>query len=116
MNEVKTKFGSSGNVIIKQTDAVSFLSECDDNFFDFIYIDTTHRYLETLNELELSFAKCKPNGFICGHDFDLNDRCKSYYEFFVDKAVYHFCDKYNQKLYGIAMDGCSSFVIKKSIN
>lgn len=115
--EIKRKFENKENVIVTQKDSVSFLKQCEDNFFDFIYIDTTHTYHDTLIELELSYLKCKPGGYICGHDFDLNtDRCKSYYEFYVDKAVYEFCYKYNQKIFGIAMDGCSSFVIKKSVN
>lgn len=116
-NEIKRKFANEKNVFIKQQDSISFLTECKDDFFDFIYIDTLHHYDYTFKELELSYLKCKNGGFICGHDFDMNlEKAKTVYNFSVDKAVYHFCYKYDQKIFGIAMDGCTSFIIKKSVN
>lgn len=116
-NKIKERFGNLNNVTISKLDSVSFLSSCEDNYFDFIYIDTTHTYEQTLRELEISFIKSKNGGYICGHDFDtIPEKCKNCnYNFGVDKAVYEFCAKYNQKIYAIALDGCISFVIKKCL-
>jgi hypothetical protein len=93
------------------------MKSCENNYFDFIYIDTTHTYEQTLNELEISFLKCKVGGYVRGHDLDINvDRCVNPpYSFQVDKAVYEFCTKYSQKIYAISLDGCISFAIKKCV-
>lgn len=116
-NNLTEQFSNSNNVIISKTDSVSFMKSCDDDYFDFIYIDTTHTYEQTLRELEVSFSKCKNGGYICNHDFSIiSEKCKSSnFNFDVDKAVYEFCTKYNQKIHAIALDGCISSVIKKSI-
>jgi len=58
-----------GQVIIKRGYSTKMLETFEDGFFDFIYIDTTHAYDLTLQELRLSSRKIKPNGLIAGHDF-----------------------------------------------
>lgn len=116
-NKINEFFGKSENVVICKTDSISFMTSCEDNYFDFIYIDTTHTYEHTFRELEASFAKCKNGGYICGHDLDIiPEKCHNWnFNFGVDKAVYEFCTKYNQKIHAISLDGCISFVIKKCV-
>lgn len=46
-----------------------FLSDYPDNFFDWIYLDTTHEYEDTLKELEIMKHKVKDDGLLCGHDY-----------------------------------------------
>ncbi len=46
-----------------------FLQDYADNFFDWVYLDTTHTYEDTLVELSLLKSKVKDNGIICGHDY-----------------------------------------------
>jgi len=40
-----------------------------DNYFDWVYLDTSHRYLDTLKELELLKNKIKDSGVIVGDDW-----------------------------------------------
>ncbi len=41
----------------------------EDSSIDFFYLDTTHRYKLTRDELESAQRIIAPGGFLCGHDF-----------------------------------------------
>ncbi len=47
----------------------SFLPDLKDNIFDWIYLDASHKYADTLLELDIIKDKIKLNGLICGHDY-----------------------------------------------
>jgi Methyltransferase domain len=68
-SSVSKRFEYVNNVFITRQRSHEFLSIFCDNFFDFIYIDTTHQYDQTVLELELSYKKIKNNGIIAGHDY-----------------------------------------------
>jgi hypothetical protein len=70
MNTVVNKFKNLSNIEIVKRDSVSFLQNFPDNYFDFIYIDTSHQYEHTKLELNLSLKKIKKNGIISGHDYN----------------------------------------------
>ena len=110
---VCSKFKDKPNVYISKNYASDYLKCVDDEFYDFVYLDTNHLYEYTILELNRIFPKVKYGGFICGHDFDTSDKCKSVYNFGVDRAVYEFCYTHNQKIHSYAMDGCVSFAIQK---
>ena len=40
-----------------------------DNYFDWVYLDTDHLINSTLNQLNKCFKKVKKDGFICGDDY-----------------------------------------------
>lgn len=46
-----------------------FLKSIPDKSLDWVYIDTTHTYEQTLMEIELSITKVKPGGHIMGDDY-----------------------------------------------
>ena len=52
----------------------SWLPKMPDAYFDWIYLDSTHNYDDTVKELELCRRKVKPEGVICGHDFETNPK------------------------------------------
>ena len=47
----------------------NFLSVMPDKYFDWIYLDSTHEYEDTLKELDLMALKVKDNGLLAGHDW-----------------------------------------------
>jgi len=47
----------------------TFLNSLNDQSLDWVYIDTTHTYEDTLCELRLSSKKVKKGGFIMGDDY-----------------------------------------------
>jgi hypothetical protein len=59
----------SGKVKLHKKDRLDFLSQLDDNYLDWAYVDTTHTYIDTKKEAELLIKKVKPNGYIAFHDF-----------------------------------------------
>ncbi|MEP1356263.1 MAG: class I SAM-dependent methyltransferase [Tateyamaria sp.] len=77
-------------VMIKRCLSTDGLAEFDDAALDWVYIDTNHRYITTLEELQLAAPKVKPGGFIAGHDFvDCNLRTS--FKYGVIEAVTQFC-------------------------
>lgn len=46
------------------------LAKMDDAHLDWAYLDSSHDYRETKEELGLLRAKVKADGIICGHDFN----------------------------------------------
>ena len=68
--------------------------EFKDNYFDWIYIDTDHRYRTTLDELYVFSKKVKKGGFIAGHDYVMGNWTK-FIKYGVVEAVAEFCVKEN---------------------
>ncbi len=61
------------NVLVGTTDRVADVIA--DGIADFIFIDADHRYTQVQRDILKWYPKLKPNGILCGHDFDrhLND-------------------------------------------
>ncbi|CAN5690879.1 hypothetical protein BH23PSE1_BH23PSE1_01570 [soil metagenome] len=53
-----------------------FLRALPAGHLDWVYIDTTHRFEQTLTELTLALAKVKPEGYIIGDDFNPDPRSR----------------------------------------
>ena len=108
----------NNNVEIYRSLSTDFLVNYHGENFDFIYIDTTHDYQNTLKELEMAFKKTNKRGYISGHDFGVNvAKCDNYdfcNSFGVRDAVNEFCGKYNLSINFLALDGCLSFGIQKN--
>ena len=66
------------------------LAEFDDNYFDWIYIDTDHTYDTTLAELRLASRVVRPSGRIAGHDHCTGNVVKPF-PYGVIQAVAQFC-------------------------
>jgi hypothetical protein len=104
---VSNKFINIDNTTIIKSDSVEFLKSIEDNILNFIYIDSSHQYNHTKNELFWSLKKInKKNGIIAGHDYDKD----SFYEVYL--AVNEFCQENNFALNATQEDGLNSFFIK----
>ena len=51
------------------SDSCDFLKSIEVGAYDLIYIDTTHEYQKTLEEVQLSWEKLLPGQFLSGHDY-----------------------------------------------
>lgn len=49
--------------------SVEAARECDDESFDFVYLDANHRYESVISDIEAWWPKLKPSGILCGHDY-----------------------------------------------
>jgi predicted O-methyltransferase YrrM len=114
---VEKKFSSeieSGLVEINMGYSVEVVDSFEDEYFDWIYIDTDHTYTTTLQELKLYSLKIKPGGIMAGHDFTLGDWV-SLRKYGVVEAVYEFCNTNNWEIIYLTAEFYRhpSFALKK---
>lgn len=99
-----------GTVEVIKNDANVFLNTVEDDFFDWVFIDTSHYYEETFQTLSNSIKKTKTGGIIGMHDFFV---CLNGWD--VITPVMHFV--YEQKIKIVAMCGeghCPSVFLQKT--
>jgi hypothetical protein len=63
----------SGQVAVFEGDSVTRLAECDDGFYDVIYIDADHHYEGVLRDTIASIRKLKPDGTLIFNDYIMFD-------------------------------------------
>ena len=88
---------ASGIVSIKRGTSVEELKKFPDGYFDWIYVDTTHTYETTVEELETGRKKVKAGGIIAGHDYTVGNINKQL-RYGVIQAVHEFCNEHNWNL------------------
>lgn len=59
----------SGQVEPRVELSQEFFSRIEDDSLDWVYIDSTHGYGQTMTELTFSLKKVKPTGYIMGDDY-----------------------------------------------
>jgi len=59
----------SSRVTTHVGDDCEILETFADGYFDWVYLDTSHQYEDTVRELDLLSRKVKPDGFIAGDDW-----------------------------------------------
>tara|TARA_B100000927_G_scaffold99332_1_gene80318 strand:+ start:3148 stop:3774 length:627 start_codon:yes stop_codon:yes gene_type:complete len=116
-NIVKNRFYDQlkkDEVKIFRDDSISVVSNFNDNFFDWIYIDTDHSFNTTYKELITWKSKVKRNGIISGHDYMMGNWKKTY-RYGVIEAVHKFCVEYSWEMVFLTIDQTEnlSFAIKR---
>lgn len=112
-SELLEYYKNTENIHIQKISSNNFLLSQKDNTFDIIYIDGDHSYDGVKKDLNLSYLKIKNQGYIMGHDYEMNyKKTKNNYNFDVKRAVDEFCKIYNLYIESKGMDGCISYCIK----
>ena len=108
------KLVNEKKIQIINKDSIEAASMFKENFFDWIYIDTTHSYHQTLGELRAWKNKIKSDGYILGHDYIMGNWIDNI-KYGVQEAVHQFCVEENWEIvYLTARIGeNTSFGIKK---
>lgn len=70
MDGVKAIFAKAPQVKFHREKSDDALRSFQDEYFDWVYIDGNHYYEFVLLDLELSWLKVKPGGFVTGDDYD----------------------------------------------
>ena len=86
-----------GRIQILRKLSTDAAEDFDDNYFDWIYIDTDHSYATTREELVKYAPKVKHDGIIAGHDYTMGIWI-SLNRYGVIEAVHEFCVKYGWEL------------------
>ena len=101
------------NVVIHRGLSVPVMSRYPDGYFDWAYLDGDHSYEGCKADLEISYRKVRPGGWIMGHDMGCNLlKCKTAWCFGVEQAVKEFCEEKGLKIAALGLDGCVSFAIR----
>jgi hypothetical protein len=79
--------GFATKVEILEQDSVQAANTFDNNFFDFIFLDSYNNQEECIRDLETWFPKLKHNGLFCGHDSSSIKVLNSIVEFRKDKGI-----------------------------
>lgn len=101
-------------VKIHKTMSTKAALDFEDDYFDWIYIDTDHSYETTRDELQLYAPKMKADGIMAGHDYRMGNWL-SMYRYGVIEAVHEFCVKYNWELIYLTIEPTESqsFALRK---
>jgi hypothetical protein len=90
---VRSKFAEAsarGQVHIHRRLSLDAVRDFSDEQFDWIYIDTTHAYELTANELRAYAPKVRRGGIIAGHDYVMGNWINGF-RYGVVEAVHEFC-------------------------
>lgn len=68
----------AGRVKVVPDFSVPFLDSLDDEHLDWIYLDASHKYEDTLKEIRAAIPKIKKGGYLLGDDFDPNPESKQH--------------------------------------
>lgn len=117
MRRVEERFAreiEAGQVRVVRKRSEAALAEFPDGYLDWVYIDTTHLYAQTLKELELSRQKVKEGGLIAGHDYCVGNPSAAL-AYGVVPAVHRFCAEHDWELVFLTLetDGRRSFALRK---
>jgi len=88
---------AAGRVVVHRGRSQDVLGAFDDGTFDWVYLDTSHTYADTLAELELCRLKVKDDGLIAGHDYAAGN-IESGLRYGVVEAVNETCVKHGLEL------------------
>lgn len=79
--DILTKYKAeleSGQVQLVVEYAVHFLRSMKDGTFDFLYLDSSHKYEDSRKEIDIALRKMKPGGIILGDDYDPRPESNQY--------------------------------------
>lgn len=90
------------------------VEDFEDEYFDWIYIDTDHSYETTRDELRLYAPKVKEGGVIAGHDYVTGNWITTY-RYGVIEAVHEFCVQFGWEIIYLTIEPTEnqSFAIRK---
>jgi len=63
----------SSRAIIRRDDSVSVAATCDDDYFDFVFIDAEHSEAALTLDIAAWYPKVKSGGWLGGHDYEHPD-------------------------------------------
>lgn len=91
--DVQNKFAQNPNVVVLKKYSKDAADMFQDEYFDWVYIDSNHAYWAIKEDLALWWPKVKKGGFICGHDYIYFERhgfgvTKALNEFMRDNGLY----------------------------
>jgi hypothetical protein len=107
MNIVESHRGGR-EIIVHVGDDLTYLSTFPDGYFDWSYVDSSHEYEHTKNELAILKEKTKLGGLITGDDWNPDP---NHIHHGVYRAVTEFCATYRWELF--LLDNYAQWAIRR---
>ena len=98
--EVMDRFADaidSGRIKMHRKLSVDAAQDFPDDYFDWVYVDTSHSYETTKEELLAYAPKVKSDGIIAGHDYSMGNWVRGC-RYGVIEAVHEFCVEHGWEL------------------
>jgi hypothetical protein len=104
----------SGQIVMHRKLSIEAADDFADGSLGWVYIDTSHSYKVTRDELLAYSKKVKPGGIIAGHDYSPGNWIETF-RYGVIESVHEFCVKYDWELIYLTVDPLEmqSFAIRK---
>ncbi len=102
------QFSKVCNVQVHEEYSTAWLDTLADEYLDWAYVDSSHTYEGTLEELRKLKSKIKPGGIICGDDFWIDQNSPHYGVF---RAVQQFCQDTDFRI--LYADDAAQWVIQE---
>jgi hypothetical protein len=99
---------AAGSVVVHRGRAVDILPGLAGKLLDWLYLDTTHAYADTAQELRLCESLVKDGGRIAGHDFCTGNPYSGV-PYGVIQALYEFCLEHQWSFEYVSLDGNGYF-------
>jgi len=117
--KIKSRFSDQigkGIVEIRQGLSTDVLAELEPGMFDWVYIDTNHKFRTTYEELVQCARILGPQGRIAGHDFCTGNIVGAF-PYGVVEAVTQFCSQNDWQFEYLTVEshGHFSFCLKKAV-
>ncbi len=74
------------------------VKDFEDNSLDFVYIDANHSYDTVTEDITEWAKKVKPEGFVCGDDYELPEQEHNLPRYDVIRAVNDYCEAHGKYL------------------
>lgn len=89
---VKNRFSDNGKVEIIEKFSVDAVTDFQNDYIDWLYLDANHSYDFVNEDLNNWWAKIKPNGFLCGNAYLDSPIARNVLDFGVIPAVDNFIE------------------------
>jgi Methyltransferase domain len=99
---------AAGSVVVHRGRSVDILPGLAGKLLDWLYLDTTHAYADTAQELRLCESLVKDGGRIAGHDFCTGNPYSGV-PYGVIQALYEFCLEHQWSFEYVSLDGNGYF-------
>jgi hypothetical protein len=109
--EARERMSVYPQTVFRKGEVAEVMSTYPDHYFDWVYLDTSHDYEETLHSLSLLKNKVKPGGYLAGHDYAYGNWVNKHM-FGVIPAVHNFCTVNNWELAFLTLEEYASFALR----
>jgi SAM-dependent methyltransferase len=82
-DDLRSVYADKPNIHIVRSEILAWLNELPVDFLDWAYLDASHSYPATIEELPAMRRVVRPDGYLCGHDYHPDFQLKAAVDEFI---------------------------------